>query len=65
MIQVGNKLIERCVDCGKLVRVNKWLFGSMHICITDLERQNPYRVTYRPLTADDLEQAPVKRKDAA
>jgi len=29
---VGNKIYERCMDCGQLVQVNKWLFGSLHVC---------------------------------
>ncbi len=34
---VGNKLMSRCHDCGKLVQLNKTLFGSLHICLTEEE----------------------------
>ena len=29
---VGNKIYARCQECGKLVQVNKTLFGALHIC---------------------------------
>ena len=32
MITAGNGIYERCPDCGKLVKLNKFLFGSLHIC---------------------------------
>lgn len=34
---VGNALYGRCEMCAKIVRINKWLFGSFHICLTDEE----------------------------
>lgn len=35
MKAVGNKIYNVCWDCGELVQINKFLFGSMHICIED------------------------------
>jgi len=32
MIIAGGKIYDTCGDCGQLVRVNKPLFGSLHIC---------------------------------
>lgn len=28
----GSKIYETCGKCGKLVQINKWLFGSLHVC---------------------------------
>lgn len=28
---------RRCCYCGKVVRINKPLFGSMHVCLTEEE----------------------------
>lgn len=35
---IGNKLMGTCKWCGKLVQLNKWIFSSLHICLTDEER---------------------------
>jgi len=32
MFVVGNKLYGECCGCGKIVRINKSIFGSLHIC---------------------------------
>ena len=29
---VGNKLMARCQTCGKIIRLDKPIFGSLHIC---------------------------------
>lgn len=39
---VGNKLMAVCGNCGKIVRADKPLFGSFHICTTD-DEQRQYR----------------------
>ena len=31
----GGKVFDRCVRCGKLVQLNKALFGSLHTCVSD------------------------------
>jgi len=36
-IVAGRKIYLVCEKCGSLVQVNKLLFGSLHICITDEE----------------------------
>lgn len=38
MIVAGNGIYEFCRDCGHYVKMNKWLFGSAHFCITSEER---------------------------
>lgn len=38
MIIAGSHLYENCADCGKLVRVNKPIFGSLHVCLSSEER---------------------------
>lgn len=32
MYTVGNSIYAVCKRCGSLVKLNKWLFGSLHIC---------------------------------
>lgn len=32
IIVAGGKVYERCSACGKIVRVNKPLVGSLHVC---------------------------------
>lgn len=36
---VGNKLMGVCVDCEKIIRIDKPIFGSMHICLTHEEKE--------------------------
>lgn len=36
---VGNKLMAVCRDCEKVIRVDKPIFGSLHICLTQEEKQ--------------------------
>lgn len=38
---VGNKIYEVCADCGQIVCMNKWLFGSTHACALPDERKDP------------------------
>lgn len=30
---VNGKIYGRCADCKDLVRVDKWLIGSLHLCV--------------------------------
>lgn len=48
MIRAGNGLYDYCADCGQLVKLNKWLFGSLHSCLSDEERRArfAYRLKY-------------------
>lgn len=32
IITAGNGLYSTCSKCGKIVKLNKFLFGSLHIC---------------------------------
>lgn len=32
IVAVNGKLYGRCTDCKDLVRVDKWLIGSLHYC---------------------------------
>lgn len=45
MFVIGNKLMTQCKVCGKIVRVDKPIIGSLHSCLTDGEvtylRNNP------------------------
>ena len=40
IVAVGNKIYGRCADCGGLVRVDKWLFGSLHYCVPAKGKDN-------------------------
>jgi|APCry1669193181_1035450.scaffolds.fasta_scaffold90610_3 hypothetical protein len=37
---VGKKLLDVCQDCGQIVRIDKPIFGSLHICTTPEERKD-------------------------
>lgn len=39
MIVTHGKIYERCAACGKLVQINKLIFGSLHVCSERGERQ--------------------------
>ena len=41
MIIAGNKIYDRCGNCGQMVQVNKFLFGSLHFC------NSPYDTYYQ------------------
>lgn len=38
MIVAGTGIYERCGYCMKLVKVNKFIFGDMHICLSESDR---------------------------
>jgi hypothetical protein len=38
-IWVGDKCYQVCPDCGSGVRLNKPVFGSMHLCAPESERK--------------------------
>ncbi len=38
MIATNGKLYDVCGDCGRIVRINKPLLGSWHLCSTEEER---------------------------
>ncbi len=38
MITAGNGIYETCSYCGRLVRLNKPMLGSLHLCLTTEER---------------------------
>ncbi len=31
-VVVGNAIYAICPNCRALVKINKWLFGSLHVC---------------------------------
>lgn len=37
VLRVGNKLYCRCLTCGDVIRLNKPILGSLHLCLTDEE----------------------------
>lgn len=43
MFRVGHKLYGVCADCERVIRVDKFLFGSLHVCLTgeELRRKRP------------------------
>lgn len=41
MKRAGNKIYDVCADCGKIVQINKFLLGDMHLC-TDAEERKRY-----------------------
>ena len=43
----GNKIYQRCSYCNKLVQLNKWLVGSVHICLTEKEIEKKYYDTVK------------------
>jgi hypothetical protein len=32
IVIVGDKMYRMCADCGKIVCINKTIFGSLHFC---------------------------------
>ena len=36
---VGGKLMSVCSGCAKIIRLDKPILGSLHICTTDDERR--------------------------
>ena len=53
---VGGKLMDVCPDCAKIVRLDKPIFGSAHICSSPEERKQyadviraAYEITKRKL----------------
>ncbi len=39
---VGNHLYARCAQCGRIVRLNKPLLGSLHVCTLDINLPEPW-----------------------
>lgn len=37
VVQVGEKLYQRCGTCGGIIRINKPFVGDWHFCLTDDE----------------------------
>ena len=39
---VGNKLMGKCYDCGKIIRIDKPILGSIHLCLLpeEIEERN-------------------------
>lgn len=54
MILIGNKLYERCADCGEIVCINKPFFGSLHLCLHPGETNDLDPKDFRPLTKKDI-----------
>ncbi len=40
---VGKKLMGICSDCGSIVRIDKPIFGSIHLCLNEEERKLKYK----------------------
>ena len=37
IVAVNGKIYGRCEDCEDIVRVDKWLIGSLHYCVATKE----------------------------
>jgi len=48
MIILGNSIFERCPDCGEIVKLNKWLIGSTHLCVSDAEKDQNHKIGKKP-----------------
>ncbi len=35
LVIVGNKIYGMCQNCGDIVQLNRFLIGSLHVCIAD------------------------------
>lgn len=44
-IVTAGKIYDRCIQCGKLVQLNKGMFGALHFCITNCERAGHHLAT--------------------
>ena len=38
---VGGKLLGVCPNCAKIVRIDKPIIGSVHVCLTSADRARP------------------------
>jgi hypothetical protein len=56
---IGSKIYDVCPDCGGIVCLNKFLFGSLHVCTIPEERQKyPQQIAaYASLNRDRLNKA--------
>lgn len=34
ILRVGNGLYGMCTDCESIIKINKFIFGSLHVCLT-------------------------------
>lgn len=48
---VGNKLYSKCYACGKMIRVDRFIFGSMHLCVEEPQQQPMLFKQNREVTA--------------
>ena len=39
LFAIGGKIYGFCKYCGRMVRINKPIFGSFHFCLTEEERK--------------------------
>lgn len=53
MIIAGNKIYDKCLDCGKLVQINKFLFGSLHVCLSEEEKRVSQQQRYQIKQQED------------
>jgi hypothetical protein len=43
IVAANGKLYGRCPDCDSIVRMDKWLFGALHFCLDEEEREEKAR----------------------
>jgi hypothetical protein len=58
MIVAGNGIYDTCSLCKRLIKVNKFIFGSLHYCDSDneLEREKRLSDFYKDNTCNDCGQ---------
>lgn len=39
-LTIGSKIYITCTKCDKFIRINKPIFGSLHICIDESEGED-------------------------
>lgn len=49
---VGNKLMAVCRDCGKVVRVDKPIIGSLHVCTLEAAQRQDREIARREALRD-------------
>lgn len=47
MIWRGHHCYSECSKCGKWVRLNKWIFGGLHFCLSPEPRIKRSVITYQ------------------
>jgi len=65
MIIVGKSIYDTCDYCKRLIKVNKFIFGSLHYCDSNNELESRQRLSdfYKDNTCNDCGQFYLGSKD--